>query len=128
MKKLTVVLMLVLMTGCAGFKVKATNTLAVAQNAAISARETLLPIADGLCAGIAQTCRETADLECKPLNTCQQVRRKVITSIIAIHYAILDANTALAIGDEDNTWAAIDKALDLIRQLRIHMRSLGIGA
>ena len=116
------------LTSCANFADRAGTSLAAAQGAAVAARETLLPVVDGLCVSIAQTCRDLSDTECEALVTCQDVRRKTIKTIIAVHYAILDANTALAIGDEESTWAAIDKSLELIRQLRIQMQELGIGA
>ena len=128
MAKLLILLTLLPLASCAGFQAKASQTLAATQQAAISARETLLPIVNGYCRAAAEACRELQDEACPALVTCSDVRDKIIDVIIAVHYAILDANTALAIGDETSTWAAIDKALELIRQLRVQMQELGIGA
>ena len=127
MKKFVLFLAFATLTSCANFQVTASQTLATVQGAAVASRETLLPVVDGLCTNVAEVCRDVQDLDCQALVTCQEVREQVIMSIIAIHYAILDANTALAIGDETTTWAAIDKALELIRQLRVHMMEIGIG-
>ena len=126
MKKYLTTIAIIFLMGCANFQQKAGNTLVVAQSAAVSARETMLPIVDNFCVQTAEACRQVQDTQCEPLAKCQEFRVDFINALIGLHYAILDANTALAIGDEETTWAAIDRALELIRELRLQMRALGI--
>lgn len=127
MHKYLTLLMIPILASCASFQEKAGTTLATAQAAAVSARETMVPIVDSYCRGAAEACREVGDTTCEPLANCDQFRTQFINALIGVHYAILDANTALAVGDEESTWAAIDRALELIRQLRVQMKELGIG-
>lgn len=123
---LTLVLMTALIA-CANFQQKAGSTLATTQAAAISARETLLPVVDAMCRDLAETCRDDGDLQCDPLVQCHGIRDGIVRVLVGLHFAILDANTAIALGMEDDAWSAIDKALELVSELRKQLKELGIG-
>ena len=115
------------LTGCVGFQQKAGGILATVQAAAVSARETLLPVVDVMCRQAAEFCAETGDMDCPPLVKCDAVRGQVIDILVGLHFTILNANTAVVIGAEEDAWAAINKALALVAQLRGHLKELGIG-
>jgi len=112
---------------CANFQAKAGNSLAAVQAALVSARETLLPVVDAMCRSAAERCADMEDMECPALVKCDEFRGKVIDTLVGAHFAVLNGNTAVALGQEKDAWSAIDKALALVRQLREHMKQLGIG-
>lgn len=129
MKKaiLPMIVLTTALTGCVNFQQKAGATLATAQAVAVSARETLLPVVDAMCRDFALDCKDRGDLQCEALVQCDQVRGQIINVLVAIHFTILDANTAIAVGAEEDAWAAIDKAMALVAQLRAQLKELGIG-
>jgi hypothetical protein len=109
-----------LLTSCAWDHQAATDTLGTIQDAAVATRETFLPLINEVCRAAAQDCHTAGDMECKPLQVCDEVRNRVIDSFVSLQMAIADAHTASAIGDTKSAEAAIAKSIELIKQIREH--------
>ena len=137
--KLTVLPILFLATSCATFGQTPSEHLALIQQAAVASRMTIRPVIDRLCADEARRCAEenvlvgalfrpsqSPEEECPGLAMCDQVRTIIINTLQALQYAIVDANTALAIGSEERFDAAVQQAAALLIEVREQLAILGV--
>jgi hypothetical protein len=112
------VLGLVLMTGCAGWQVKAQKSFVGAE----TAMKGLSAFAEAYfrdeCKSKAEQCLAVADKACKPLDECQVKRRQANQTIIGIHMAIYAGLGVCSLGDEKGTAAIVDKTLTDVKNVQ----------
>lgn len=125
MQKLAIVLSLSL-TSCAWTQDK-NATLSAVQEAAIAARMAIQPVIDATCQYELEKCgSEMLVSDCPGYELCDKVRGIIIRTLQGVQFAIVDAQTALAIGDSKSHAEAVARALDLLIQVRQQMAILGI--
>jgi hypothetical protein len=137
MKHFVVLPFILCLTSCAVFGQTPQEHLALIQQAAISSRLTIRPVIDQICKAEAENCARQNQLrtasfilspeeECPGLALCDKVRTIIIKTLEALQFAITDANTALAIGDEARYEEAVGRAAELLLEVRRQLMILGI--
>lgn len=124
MKKLF--LPVLLLAGCAGWQESASAKLEYIHQASQSVVSAAIPIIDGMCRNAAIDCAERDDESCPALYKCDNYRRQFAFSVIALYQTLVAADAALAVGDEEEAWRAINQAITQMENLRQVMKDLGL--
>ena len=83
-------------------------------------------MANNLCMAVAQDCKAREDAECPMWYKCDAIRAKVFDGVIALKLAIMDAESARAIGDEEHFDVAVQKAIQLVAEVHKQLKEMGL--
>lgn len=118
-------LMAGLFSGCASGGSQFDSTLRYADSAATQIMNTAVPMLNEVCGELVRQCVAEQDAECPPYHKCAAFRQKVSETLGYIKMAILDAESARAIGDSKSEEEAIFRAISLIKEVREQLKSVG---
>lgn len=113
-------------SGCATFKDGANNTLNYAHTAGVGLRESVLPVITAVCEAEVGKCEALGDSECPKWQACAAVRRKIAIGFMTLQLAIMDANAAIAVGDETEISKAVDKVISVLIDIRKQLKEVGL--
>jgi hypothetical protein len=97
-----------------------------AHTAGVGLRETAFPLITAMCNDEISKCEVSGDPSCPGYHKCKNARAKIAKSFVALQFAILDANAALAIGESDSAYEAVGKVLSLLADIRKHLSESGV--
>jgi hypothetical protein len=120
---------LLLANGCATWKQDVNSSMNYASQAGDAIRISAGPLVDIKCNDEAVRCIAagiTTPEKCAAWLQCNKTRRAIGLGLIALQAAILDGAAALAIDDEPTAREAINRALELIAQIRAQLKEMGV--
>lgn len=123
---LLVVVLMVGLVGCANWQVNSQQTLNYVNDSATVLWDSAAPLIAAACNNEVNECIERGDEECPRLFKCQEVRRSVAMSVVALKFAILDAQVAIDIGDAKSVDEAILKTVALLADIRRQLTEIGV--
>jgi hypothetical protein len=102
------------------------SSLEYANAAGTEIIQTAVPLINNTCMVIVKQCAEIEDADCPAYHKCSQVRDEIVNKIIMLKLAILDAETARAVGDSKSAEEAVTRAVSLIMEIRQHLQKVGM--
>ena len=102
------------------------QTLGSAQRASESLVQSAIPVINAVCEQEVAKCEAAQDRDCPGYYECAEVRQAVVKYFILIQRGIAIAEAAIAIGEEDIAFDAVQDVTRLLFELRSFLKDLGL--